>query len=234
MNIREKYNIRVYNESFNGINLVTADKEYFFEGSRGGVPTVNLVPFSGIEYANSRSSVFRTGMLCIDEADREEVFDALGIDNWKDTVWCEYDIADAILHPTAEKMKRILNVRDVLTIGRIRGVMYGYLNDKNFDVSNRVVSIIDGRFDEINSGKMTTGITIMQGEEIDNGNKRVDEVAKQNEELKKQVEKMQEMLNKLANVEPKNSVSKDDAEVVDESVHVADKPTLKRGRPKKN
>ena len=73
---------------------------------------------------NSRSPVFKFGILEFAEEDREEIYAELNMPNWKETTLFEKDIDEMLLHPTKESLQRIINVPNVQMIERIRGDVY--------------------------------------------------------------------------------------------------------------
>ena len=66
MNYKADTPVKVFNHSISSINLPGQFREYYLEGSRG-VPTVLTMPFSDVEYINSRTPVFRNGRVQFDE-----------------------------------------------------------------------------------------------------------------------------------------------------------------------
>ena len=76
MNYKADTPVKVFNHSISSINLPGQFREYYLEGSRG-VPTVLTMPFSDVEYINSRTPVFRNGRVQFDENERDGIYHAL-------------------------------------------------------------------------------------------------------------------------------------------------------------
>lgn len=187
MSIRDKNDIRVYNECPFQVNLVGQRRDYIFPPCEDGEPTMNFVNFDEIEYAHSRGKLFTIGLLIFDEAEQEKLYEALGIKDWQKKVWRNSEIEDAIMNPTLEKMQRIIDVKDMITLERIRGMMVRFVNEKR-DVSQNVINVINTRFKELNSGNTTSKIEL-RASDVE---KRVsaDEV----DALKKQLEETQKLM----------------------------------------
>ena len=193
MNYRGKKDIRVYNECPFQVNLVGQRRDYIFPPCLDGEPTMNFVDFEEIEYAHSRGKVFNIGLLTFAEEDREGMYEALGVKNWKDKVWTNDDIKDIITHPNLEKMQKVIDVKDLITFERIRGMMVRFVNEKR-DVSQNVINLINARYRELNAGSVTSKIVIRPTDVEEKVS--ADEVA----DLKRQLVEMQEMMKKLTSV----------------------------------
>lgn len=193
MNYRGKKDIRVYNECPFQVNLVGQRRDYIFPPCLDGEPTMNFVDFEEIEYAHSRGKVFNIGLLTFAEEDREGMYEALGVKNWKDKVWTNNEIKDIITHPNLEKMQKVIDVKDLITFERIRGMMVRFVNEKR-DVSQNVINLINARYRELNAGSVTSKIVIRPADVEEKVS--ADEVA----DLKRQLAEMQEMMKKLASV----------------------------------
>lgn len=189
MNIREKKNIKVYNECPSQVNLIGQRREYIFPPCEDE-PTMNFVDFDEIEYAHSRTKVFTLGLLRFDEDEQEEMYAALGIKNWKEKVWFKKDIEDYIQHPTAEKMQRIIDTNNISAFERIRAVMVKYMNEHR-DISQNVINIINARYNEICSGVLNSKIVIRSSDITQTvSSDEVDELKRQLEEMKSMIAQM--------------------------------------------
>ena len=195
MNYRGKKDIRVYNECPFQVNLVGQRREYIFPPCENGEPTMNFVDFDEIEYAHSRYNQFNIGLLIFNEEYRDGMYEALGIKDWQSKVWFNKDIEDAILNPTFEKMQRIIDIKNIVTLERVRGMMVHFVNEKR-DVSQNVINIINSRFRELNSGNTQTKIVIRQADIEPKVS------ASEVEYLKRQLAEMQEMMKKMASTAP--------------------------------
>ena len=192
-----------YGSSFIAVN--GEHRSYGFEAARDGVPFVYYMPFHEVEYIDNRSPVFRTGALEFEPSVRESVFSKLGFVDWKDHVYFQSDIDDMIIHPTLEKMEKILKIKDAFTMERVRGRLTYFLNSNQYDISNRVSDIINERFREIRNGVRNTRITVKpipnkESEEMKELRMQNDEMAKQLAEMKALMEKMMEKTESDSNI----------------------------------
>lgn len=187
MNYRGKKDVRVYNECPFQVNLVGQRRDYIFPPCMDGEPTMNFVDFEEIEYAHSRGKVFSIGLLTFAEEDREGMYQALGIKDWQNKVWMNEEIKDIIMHPSLEKMQKVIDIRDMITFERVRGMMVRFVNEKR-DVSQNVINIINARYRELNAGNTTSKIVIRPADVEQSVS--VDEVA----DLKRQLAEMQKMM----------------------------------------
>ena len=231
MSYRGKKDIRVYNECPFQVNLVGQRRDYIFPPCLDGEPTMNFVDFEEIEYAHSRGKVFNIGLLIFAEEDREGMYDALGVKNWKNRVWFNDVIEDIIMHPTVDKMQRVIDIKDLITFERVRGMMVRFMNEKR-DVSQNVINLINARYRELNAGVSTSKIVIRPAD-IETA-VSADEVA----DLKKQLAEMQELVKKLATeqlvkAKTESSIKNDDTEGSEGSNAASTKRSTKRSTSKK-
>ena len=226
MNYRGKKDIRVYNECPFQVNLVGQRRDYIFPPCLDGEPTMNFVDFEEIEYAHSRGKVFNIGLLIFAKEDREGMYEALGIKNWKDKIWFNDDIEDIIMHPSLEKMQRVINVRDLITFERIRGMMVRFSNEKR-DVSQNVINLINARYRELNAGNVTSKIVIKPADVEEKVS--VDEVA----DLKQQLKEMQDLVKKLAAEKLSINVPDGDKSIGDTEKAVTPKRATRKATAKK-
>ena len=164
MNYKADTPVKVFNHSISPINLPGQLREYYLEGSRG-VPTVLTMPFSDVEYINSRTPVFRNGRVQFDEKDRDDIYHALYLDNWQDTVLFDEEIDRIIRENDMDAAERFVKITDVAEIHRVRSHAIALQNDENEEISNRMIDIINQRYDEINRGVRNSEINIGKAKE---------------------------------------------------------------------
>lgn len=140
--------IQVYNYSPTQVVVKGTNREYLIPGARTMGPGVEFLSSDDVKYINSRSPVFKFGMLEFSDDDREEIYNELGMPNWKDTVLFERDIDNILLHPTKESLQMILDAKNISVVERIRGHMIGLVNAGE-DVSSRVIKLVNERSTEI-------------------------------------------------------------------------------------
>ena len=186
--------INVYNYSDSPIILPTNSnpRGYVFEPSLSeDTPSVIPLPLDEIKMANTRSNIFREGYLRFEKEVEEEVYNELKIVNWKD-ILSTPEINDIILHPTKERLEKVIALKTLSAIDRVREQLVVMKNSGVFDISERVVKLINARYRELYNGKVTTKIKVyktQQEEDIEKQNDlRKEAVAKALAEERKKIE----------------------------------------------
>ncbi len=159
MNYKADTPVKVFNHSVSAINLPGQLREYYLDGCRG-IPQVLTMPFSDVEYINSRTPVFRNGRVQFAENERDDIYHALYLDNWKETVLFDEEIDRIIRDNDMDAAERFIKITDVAEIHRVRSHMVALQNDDNAEISNRMIDIINQRYDEINRGVRNSAISI--------------------------------------------------------------------------
>lgn len=225
MNYRGKKDIRVFNECPFSVNLVGQRRDYIFPPATDGEPTMNFVDFDEIEYAHSRGKVFSIGLLTFAEEDREGMYAALGIKDWQNKVWTNNEIEDIIMHPSMDKMQKVIDIRDIISLERVRGMMVRFMNEKR-DISQNVINIVNARFRELNAGNYNTNIEIRPADvEQKVSSSEVDELKKQIAEMKALMANMAKAAAGNQQVNDTPEVSTDESDTVQYAV-----PPKKTGR----
>lgn len=187
MAIKETDKIKVLNKTQTRICFNVKDRAYDFPPAREESPVFNRMPFEDIDYVNNRTPLFKNGCLTFEDSVAAKVYKELGIDPKDGTIWTEADIRDAIVNPTPENQKRIIELKDELTIERLRAELVGLTNSGQYDVSNRVADLVNGRYNELRRGIIKSKLSVDDSVLPD---KAVDELTKQNANLQKQIEEL--------------------------------------------
>lgn len=189
------------------------------------VPTLVNVSFSDVEYVNSRSNAFRTGLLFFKPEQQEELYKELSIFDWKNII-TNKEIENILMNPSMEGLQKILDIKDEITFERVYCILV-HLENSNVDLSNRVIKVIDARQKEFKRGKIKTEIVLQERvTKSVNMTDDVDSLKKQNETMAKQLENMQIMMAELLGKKTDNSEKK--------VVEVAENKSVKKaGRPPK-
>ncbi len=198
MSVNFKEKIKVYNYGYSPICLTTHNKSILFESMKDGVPCVLPLLFEDIEYINATTPVIRTGLIEFDKSQRSELFKALDIEAYEEKAFFQSELEDAILHPTADFLIKVVNCCDAQTIGRIKGALIGLINTHQYDISERASKVIIDRYNEIMDGKIRTEISVKKIEKAVAANVQtevVDALQKQIEELKAQMAAMSAVQN---------------------------------------
>lgn len=151
--------VRVYNHGVCNIGMAGQLREYMLPGAKSA-PTVLSMPFSEVEYINSRTNLFSSGALQFDPDVCDEIYRSLYLENWQDTVLFDEEISRIIRENDLVSAKKFLLVKDIATMQRIRGHLIGLINSNTVDVSKRMIDLIEARYDEVNHGVRSTKIRL--------------------------------------------------------------------------
>ena len=176
--VRDVKNIKVLSYLRNHLGLACRNREVSFSPSDGHNPTVEYMSFEDIEYVNSRSSVFKRGVLEFEDVYKDELYEELHIDPSK----CLYEreINTMLLKPNEKNIRRIAEIADIQTIERVRGhmaVIYG-------SVTQDINRVVETRFKEITAGVRKSSIIL-------------EPVKKQDDQVKALMQQMAEMQKQL-------------------------------------
>lgn len=144
------------------------------------------LPFSADEISqiNSKAPVFKVGLLWFEPEFQKELYEEVcHIRDWQD-ILSDADIEDAIVHPTIEKLNRILAIQNPMYFERCYGIYMG-LRNANCALQRNVITVMNLRYKEMRHKKFDTGIKLTKSmiNEPDNCNF---------EETKRQLKQMQE------------------------------------------
>nr|DAI94181.1 MAG TPA: hypothetical protein [Caudoviricetes sp.] len=221
-------NITVLNYNENDVFVDSSKEHYKFNASRDGInPTMQDIPISELQYICSNTDIFVTGWLTFNEDEKEEIFTALRVPNWRDILTNE-DIREILTNPTMEGLQRILDITSITYFDRVRIVMFKLLSE-GIDISSKVKNVVDRRYDELQKRQRITSIVLNpRVEEKKVSNEQVKELSEQNVKLQEQIEQMKQMMEKLMASQASDSAGDSNTTKVD-----AEAPKKKAGRPPK-
>ncbi|WP_313069777.1 hypothetical protein [Lacrimispora sp.] len=228
--IKDMKTINLLNYNENVVVVSTKHDSYGIEPAIDSeTPTILPLDLEEILYINGNSAAFKSGILRFPEEFEKELYeDYLRIPNWKELLTIK-EMEDIILHPTMEKLMKLVGIKDIGTFDRLRGVFTRLKNTTDNDISMRVERIIKARAEELRRGIRNTEIVI-KPKDITSAIQTEEVVAikEQNVVLQKQMAQMQEMMERMFASQSGNIDANDDNEEVKEE------PVKKPGRPKKN
>lgn len=172
---------------------------YVFEPGTEMSPYTLQLSFAEIRGINSNSNVFREGFLRFRQDSEKEVYEKLGIRNYQE-ILSDEDIRDIILNPSKEKLELVVNIQSASLFERIRGMLIMLENQGHFDISTRVKSLINARYDELYRGKRKSEIVVRStASEL---NEKVEQEAKkqyeeETDKLKKEIEELKSLLQNI-------------------------------------
>lgn len=221
-------NITVLNYNENDVFVDSSKEHYKFNASRDGInPTMQDIPINELQYICSNTDILVTGWLTFNEDEKEEIFTALRVPNWRDILTNE-NIREILTNPTMEGLQRILDITSITYFDRVRIVMFKLLSE-GIDISSKVKNVVDRRYDELQKRQRITSIVLNpRVEEKKVSNEQVKELSEQNLKLQEQIEQMKQMMEKLMASQTSDSAGTSNTAKVD-----AESPKKKAGRPPK-
>ena len=187
-------NITVLNYNENEVFVDSSKEHYKFNASRDGVtPTMQNIPISELQYICSNTDVIVTGWLTFDEDEKDEIYTALRLPNWREILTNE-DISNILTNPTMEGLQRIIDISNLTYFDRVRIVMFRLLNDGG-DISSKVQNVVDRRYEELQKRQRVSSIILNPriGEKKVS-NEQVQELSEQNAKLQEQLDEMKKMM----------------------------------------
>lgn len=221
MSFMDKRFVDVLNCNDNVVVVTLKDgRGYTFDAGSLAQPCVIPIPPDEVQYINSRSNAFKSGVLRFRPDEEAMVYDALGISNTDGILFAER--IDAILkEPTAETLQRLVDIRDSSMFERVRGRYYFLINNGE-SISNKVGKLVEERYKELRAGRVNSALRVAPAAE-----KPAPDMAAQMAAMQAQMKAQEEMLERyaalLAKLENKND---DPTEAEDASVPV--KPAASR------
>lgn len=119
------------------------------------------LPFSADEISqiNSKAPVFKVGLLWFEPEFQKDLYEEVcHIRDWQD-ILSDADIEDAIIHPTIEKLNRILAIQNPMYFERCYGIYMG-LRNANCALQRNVITVMNMRYKEMRHKKFDTGIKL--------------------------------------------------------------------------
>jgi len=223
MQIDNKIVVLNYNEF--KVIAPTSTRTYKLEPAQDGVPTLDNLPFSDIEYINSHSNAFRTGLLFFKKEQQEEIYKELKIFDWEN-ILTNKDIENILLHPTIEGLQKIIDITDDVTFERVRGLLIKIKNSNEFDLSHRVIRLVEDRHKELQRRITKSQIEIRQRDATNPNTINSEEV----DSLKSQLAEMQKMMAEMIANQNKgvNDTAEDDKEESTPVKKPAGRPSTKK------
>lgn len=220
-------NITVLNYNENEVFVDSSKEHYKFNASRDGVtPTMQNIPISELQYICSNTDVIVTGWLTFDDEEKEEIYTALRLPNWREILTNE-DISNILTNPTMEGLQRIIDITNLTYFDRVRIVMFRLLND-GVDISSKVKNVVDRRYEELQKRQRISSIILNPRiEEKKVSNEQVQELSEQNAKLQEQLDEMKKMMAQFMSAQNIPATEKESEKATEETIK------KKAGRPPK-
>lgn len=158
MAISKTQNYLVLNYSASPVGVSTKYDSFLVDGGSEESPGSLPLSFDEIAVINSKSVVFKIGILRFEPAVEAELYEALAIPHWQD-ILKQSQIEDILLHPNMEDMQRLLDIDNEAYFERVRGAMVS-LKNRGADVANNTVRLIEARRTEFAQRKRKTALRL--------------------------------------------------------------------------
>lgn len=228
--------------NYNGspVAVSTRHESYIIPGGSSESPSSMPLSVDEIVQINSNSNVFKMGLLWFEEEFQEDLYKECRIRNWKD-ILTDSEIEDIILHPTLEKLERLLSIENEQYFERCYGIYIG-LKNSNHSIKQNVENVMLARRKELRNRKYKTGILLTKKEAPAVSEELLKETQEQNAKLTHEVDELKAMVAQLLAAQ-QNSVpttgqvfatteTNTESETTTNVTQEPKKAT--RGRPKKN
>jgi len=178
------------------------------------------------------------GLLWFEEEFQEDLYKECRIRNWKD-ILTDSEIEDIILHPTLEKLERLLAIENEQYFERCYGIYIG-LKNSNHSIKQNVEHVMLARRKELRNRKYKTGILLTKKETPAVSEEVLKETQEQNAKLTQEVDELKAMVAQLLAAQQNSAPTTADMEGTEKDVEIEATDTVQepkkatRGRPKKN
>ena len=162
MAISKTRNYLVLNHSASPVAVSTKYDSFMVDGGTPESPGSLPLSFDEIAVVNSKSPVFKIGILRFEPAYEAELYEALSIPNWKD-IMTDEQIEDALINPTMETSQKILDIQNDAYFERVRGALVG-LRNAGVDITVKMERLIEQRREEFARRQRKTSIRLVPNE----------------------------------------------------------------------
>lgn len=226
--------------NYNGspVAVSTRHESYIIPGGSSESPSSMPLSVDEIVQINSNSNVFKMGLLWFEEEFQEDLYKECRIRNWKN-ILTDSEIEDIILHPTLEKLERLLAIENEQYFERCYGIYIG-LKNSNHSIKQNVENVMLARRKELRNRKYKTGILLTKKETPAVSEEVLKETQEQNAKLTHEVDELKAMVAQLLAAQQNSAPATAEAENTDKDAETKVTDTTQepkratRGRPKKN
>lgn len=231
MSIKENVAIPVYNYNENYLCITTNVTTHMLPPATDGNPSVDFLSATEISYVNGISNCFRTGLAQFAEEDRASVFEEiLKFYDWKNIIYND-EIENILLNPTIDGLQKIIDITDQSIFDRVRTIYVRIKENNEEDLSNRVIKIIDTRYEEFRKGILKSKIVIKPKDTKTDKTVSADEVnaiKEQNNLLTAQLAEMQKMFAEMQKANAFKADSNPEEEIIAEDKKKGGRPSIKK------
>ena len=154
---------------------------------------------------------------------QEEAYKEIQFADWKSII-TNQQIKDTLLNPTKDGLEKLISITNESIFNRVKSILVELKNSNADDISNRVIKVIDARWNEIRRGIFKSQIHInFKNDNVTNNSDKVEleDVKSQNAMLLKEIADMKKIIEQLSNKQA-------------ETTKTTNEEPKKVGRPPKN
>ena len=228
--------------NYNGspVAVSTRHESYIIPGGSSESPSSMPLSVDEIVQINSNSNIFKMGLLWFEEEFQEDLYEECRIRNWKD-ILTDSEIEDIILHPTLEKLERLLSIENEQYFERCYGIYIG-LKNSNYSIKQNVENVMLTRRKELRNRKYKSGILLTKKEAPAVSEELLKETQEQNAKLTHEVDELKAMVAQLLGAQQHSVPTTGQVFATTETntesettTNITQEPKkATRGRPKKN
>lgn len=190
--------IKIENHNPFNLSIRSNLRDYILSpAGEDGTPTVEYLTLEEIIWVDSNTNAIRTGLITINEDDREEVFKEIKFEDG-DKIITNKDVENILLNPSVDGLSKIIEITDASTFDRVYAVFVGLKEGGSVDISNRVINLMNERYKEFKRGQNVSHIKIERKDtETVISQDRAKELESQNESLKQELSELKDMMKQI-------------------------------------
>lgn len=190
--------IKIENHNPFNLSIRSNLRDYILSpAGEDGTPTVEYLTLEEIIWIDSNTNAIRTGLITINEDDREEVFKEIKFEDG-DKIITNKDVENILLNPSVDGLSKIIEITDASTFDRVYAVFVGLKEGGSVDISNRVINLMNERYKEFKRGQNVSHIKIERKDtETVISQDRAKELESQNESLKQELSELKDMMKQI-------------------------------------
>lgn len=163
MSISKTQNYLVLNHSASPVCVSTKYDSFIIDGGSPESPGSLPLSFDEIAVINSKSQVFKIGILRFEPRFEAELYEALAVPRWQE-IMTQWQIEDALINPTLETTQKILDIENEAYFERIRGAMIS-LRNRGVDITVKMEHMVEQRHEELMRRQRKTSIRLIPQED---------------------------------------------------------------------
>ena len=190
--------IKIENHNPFNLSIRSNLRDYILSpAGEDGTPTVEYLTLEEIIWVDSNTNAIRTGLITINEDDREEVFKEIKFEDG-DKIITNKDVENILLNPSVDGLSKIIEITDASTFDRVYAVFVGLKEGGSVDISNRVINLMNERYKEFKRGQNVSHIKIERKDtETVISQDRAKKLESQNESLKQELSELKDMMKQI-------------------------------------